>query len=77
MPCEEGLGDVVAGRGSQGLLVEGPIEPPPDALQNLQKVLRRRFRGRHAEGRQPAVDVGVSVDPSRLDASPCAVQERR
>jgi len=71
---EESLGYVVASRRPQGLLVQGSIEPPPDALQDLQEALRRLLRGGHAEGRQTAVDVRVCVDPARLDSSLPAVE---
>ena len=71
---EQCLGYVVSGRGAQGVFVESPIEPPPDALQDLEEVLGRLLWLGHAEGRKPAIDVRVGVDSAWLDSSRRAVQ---
>ena len=56
---------IVARRRAQGFGVERAVEPPPDPFQDLQEVLRRRTRRRHAIGREAAVDDGCGRRPRR------------
>ena len=44
--------------------IEGPVQPPPDPLQDLHEAPGRDARGRHPPG-QGAVQVGVGVDEAR------------
>ncbi|MCL6645896.1 MAG: aminotransferase class I/II-fold pyridoxal phosphate-dependent enzyme [Dehalococcoidia bacterium] len=57
----ERLGHVQARRGPQARPVEGAVEPPPDAFENLDEADRGRVWRGHAEADEAAVEVRVSV----------------
>ena len=57
------------------LLVERAVEPPPDALQDLDEVRRRLERVRHPAGER-RVEVGVRADVARDDQAAGAVAPR-
>ncbi len=59
-------------RQSDGLLVERPVQPPPDPLQDLGEVERRVQRGRHAAG-ELGVQVGVGAHVPGEQQAPGAV----
>jgi hypothetical protein len=46
------------------LLVQRPVQSPPDLLQDLDEAARRLSRSRHAPG-EGAVEVGVGIDEPR------------
>ena len=59
-PGEERLHAADQRRGTDGRLVEGPVEPPPDPLEDLEEVARRRKVVGHA-ARERRVEVGVGA----------------
>ena len=60
-------------RGADGGLVEGTVEAPPDALQDLEEGGGRLEPVRHAAG-EGGVDVGVGADVAGHDQAAAAVE---
>ena len=74
-PGEERLHPADERGGAGRVVVEGAVEPPPDPLQDLQEVLRRRERVRHP-ARERRVEVRVRADVARNDEAAGAVDPR-
>ena len=65
--AQEAFGDIEARGGAQDVFVDGPVEPPPYAFQDLREVFGGMFGGGHAVGAERAIKVGVRTDPSGED----------
>ena len=63
-PGQGGFGGADEGGEEDHLLVQGAVEPPPDALQDLPEVARVGGRAGHAAGER-AVEMRVRVDEAR------------
>ncbi len=71
-PGEQRLDPADERGGADRVLVERPVEPPPDPLQDLEEALGRRERVGHAAGER-RVEVRVRADVARDDEAAGAV----